>query len=386
MSDFLFIDTPASLKTLCQSIQGSPWLALDTEFIREKSYYPRLCLVQIATADTIACIDPLAINDLSALIECLFDESTTKILHAAHQDLEIIYQIADAVPSNLFDTQIAASLLGLGEQIGYGKLVQTQMGISLDKSHTRTDWSRRPLDAAQLTYAADDVRYLGQIYQQQCQALADKGRQDWLQDDFQALSDPERYAQRPEQAWRRIKGNQRLKGRQLAVLSALAAWRERCAREQDKPRKWVLQDDILLDLARFQIKDEAQMSRIRGFEPRSIARYASELLGVIQQAQTLPEADWPQTSERVMLSTDQEAQADLLMGLLRHCAAANDVSAAAIGTRKDIERLILGEQALELLHGWRAQLAGKSLLALLAGELELFIENGQVHTRAKSLN
>ncbi len=378
MPQMQFIDTAEALNALCASLHGSPWIALDTEFMREKTYYPQLCLIQIASEDIIACIDPLTLDTLDPLMALLLDENITKVLHAAHQDLEIIYHLTQAVPQPLFDTQVAASLLGLGEQIGYGKLVQTLLDVELDKSHTRTDWSRRPLDEAQLRYAADDVRYLGRMYQIQQESLREKGRLDWLADDFTALADPARYAQDPQQAWRRIKGVQRLKGRQLAALATLAAWRENTARSQNKPRKWILADEIILDLARFQPTDEAQMGRIRGLEPGKIKRFGREILGAVEEAKTLPEADWPSLKRGPVLSPDQDALVDVLMGLLRACANQNAISATAIGARKDLERLVLGETDLDLLHGWRAELAGKQLAALLAGQLQLHIEQGRL--------
>ena len=231
----LYVDTPQALTQLCKQLQHSPWFALDTEFIREKTFYPRLCLLQVANTQHLACIDVLALNDLSPLLDILYDPASTKVLHSAHQDLEIFYHLRGALPTPIFDTQLAATLLGLGEQIGYAALVKTLLKIDLDKSQTRTDWSCRPLDPAQLSYAADDVRYLGQIYQQQRQELEQRQRLDWLTEDFTALCDPARYRVDVDQAWQRIKGQQRLRGVQLAVLRTLAAWREQRASSLDRP-------------------------------------------------------------------------------------------------------------------------------------------------------
>ncbi|MFW2134544.1 ribonuclease D, partial [Ectothiorhodospira haloalkaliphila] len=251
-----FIDQPEALKAFCERLKGVDWFALDTEFIREKTYYPQLCLIQVATPEEVACIDPLNLEDLSPLTHLLFDPNITKVLHAASQDLEIFFHQQGRVPGPIFDTQVAASLLGHGDQVGYGKLIQLVLGVELEKGQSRTDWAQRPLETIQLRYAADDVHYLARAYPLMRQALEDNGRLAWLEDDFQRMQDPRTYQPDPETIWRRLKGINTLRGEQaLAVARNLARWREQEAMRLDRPRRWLLQDEVILDLARRKPRD-----------------------------------------------------------------------------------------------------------------------------------
>ena len=208
MHDFpdepLFVDTESGLAELCEKLRGQPVLALDTEFLREKTYYAQLCLLQVAAEGVIACIDPLAV-DLDPLLDIIYDPNVVKVMHSARQDMEIFFDLRGDVPRPLFDSQIAATLMGFGEQVGYANLVQQMLEVTLDKIATRTDWSQRPLDAEQISYAADDVRYLFTLYHQQVELLSSKGRLSWLQDDFDAMSDRTTYAPHPENLWKRVK-------------------------------------------------------------------------------------------------------------------------------------------------------------------------------------
>ncbi len=378
MSDIRYVDTPAALTALCNDLRDADWLAVDTEFIREKTYYPRLCLVQIGTADVVACVDPLAIDDLTPLFDLLNDAGILKVLHAAHQDLEIFHQLSGQVPTPIFDTQVAASVLGQGEQIGYGKLVQNALGLELDKSHARTDWSQRPLDDDQLNYAADDVRYLAQIYPQMRETLRELGRLEWLDEDFAAISDVSRFVVEPDAMWKKIKGVQFLKGAQLAVLQTLAAWRERQAMDKDKPRKWILSDDVLIDLARRTPTDERGLKKIRGLDDRAIERRGRKLLELIQEGRNRPKSEWPELKPRVRLEPEQEALADAAMAVLRQSSLDANISAGAIATRKDVEAVILGDEENALLHGWRAHLAGDQIREFLAGTLQLSARDGKL--------
>ena len=236
----LYIDSHAALEALCTRLSGTEWLALDTEFIRERTYYPRLCLLQVSNGDVAACIDPLAIDDLGPLLDILFDSRTLKILHAARQDLEIFLHDYQRLPMPVFDTQPAAALLGHGDQIGYANLVKQLLQVDLPKDQSCTDWSQRPLDEQQRRYALDDVIYLGQLYLHLRGNLFDRERLQWLAADFAPLADPATYYPDPNDMWQRTKGRQQLRGRQLAVLQRRAAWRETEARARDLPRMWVL--------------------------------------------------------------------------------------------------------------------------------------------------
>lgn len=369
----LFVDTPAALSDLARDLANSEWLALDTEFIREKTYLPRLCLIQVSNGEVAACVDPLALGDaLRPLLDVLYDGRILKVLHAARQDLEIFLHDWHRIPLPLFDTQPAAALLGYGDQVGYAKLVQQVLGVDLPKDHSRTDWSRRPLDQGQLRYALDDVIYLGQAYLQMRGRLSDRERLQWLAADFADLANPATYVQDPRTAWQRVKGRQHLRGVQLAVLQALAAWREEQARERDLPRRWVLKDEVLVDLARRRPKDAEQLSRIRGLEPPVIRRDGEALLHQIAVATALPREDWPTEGRGGKpLTALQEAQADLLSAALRLLAESHQLSPHAIAGRKDIEKLVRGDADTPLLEGWRRKVAGEHLLDLLAGRWSL---------------
>ncbi|MBA2409526.1 MAG: ribonuclease D [Gammaproteobacteria bacterium] len=367
--DDLYIDTPQALTSLCARLQDAEWIALDTEFIRERTYYPRLCLLQIATPKLVACIDPLALDSLSPLLDVIYDTRIVKVLHAAHQDLEILYQLRGEPARPVFDTQIASSLLGFGEQVGYANLVQQMLSVALSKTHTRSDWSERPLDAEQIHYAADDVRYLGVIYPRLQTMLADKGRLDWLTDDFERLQRADTFEIDAVQVWRRIGGIQKLSSGQLNVLRALAAWREREAAHRDKPRKWILPDPALVDLSRQTPRDQTALARMRGLQPHQVQRYGATLIDTIAHALQEPEATWPGPPARLDLTPAQDAMVDVLMALVRAQAAQFEVSPAALSTRNALERLVAGDTDVPVLQGWRARLAGRTLQKMLAGEL-----------------
>lgn len=384
--DFIYIDDRAGLEQLAARLHGKPWLCLDTEFMREHTYYPRLCLLQVASDDVVACIDPLALDNLDPLLEVLYDPATVKVLHAAKQDLEILYHLTGKVPTPLFDTQVAAAVLFHNEQIGYANLVERMLGVQLDKAHTRTDWSLRPLDAGQLRYAADDVIYLRQVYHAQREALEAQGRTTWLEEDFAALADPASYAPAPEQAWARVKEGRRLKGRQLAVLKALAAWREQRAMRLDKPRKWVMRDEVLAELARRMPENRAALAKVRGIDDRTVDRAGAELLEAIQTGAATPREQWPELAPRVIVTPAQEAVADALMALLRLRASEQELSPAMLATRKDLERLVLGEPDVAVRHGWRRAVAGADLERLLEGTLSLSIHGSVLKATANEEN
>jgi ribonuclease D len=374
----LYIDTPAQLSDLCQQLAQAEWFSLDTEFLRESTYRARLCLLQVATPDLVACIDPVALPDLDPLLELLFEPGITKVLHSAHQDLEIFYDLCGKVPGPIFDTQIAATVLGQGEQIGYGALVLAELGVELEKGQARTDWCRRPLEEIQLNYAADDVRYLCQVYLRQRDRLAELGRENWLNSDFAALSDSARYSNPPELAWQRIKGSNRLRGVQMAVLQTIAAWREEQARQQDKPRRWIIKDEVVLDIARLMPATLDRLERIRGLDEHTLRRHGQALLAAIEQAKNSPSTSWPSPKTGPRLPPEQEPLVDVLMALLRERCQQQQISPAAVAGRRDLERLVMGERELPLQQGWRAVIAGEALQKLLNGELALMVSGGHL--------
>ena len=279
-----YIDTAAGLAAFCSRLSAVDWFALDTEFLREKTYYPKLCLLQIATTDEVACIDPLALDDLGPLLAVLADPRITKVMHSCRQDMEIFYQLAGRAPAPVFDTQVAAPLLGYADQIGYANLVKEIAGVALDKLHTRADWSVRPLTQAQIRYAADDVIYLVDIYRRIVARLQELGRLDWLAEDFRQLSEAGLYDMAPASAWLKVKGAHRLKGASLSILQSLAQWREETARSKDRPRGWLLRDDAMLDIARHKPDTPEALKAIRGLSDSLLNRSGEELLGIVEQA------------------------------------------------------------------------------------------------------
>lgn len=366
----------AALAALIADLRGAEWVALDTEFMREKTYYPKLCLVQLATPERIACIDPLALADLAPLAALLSDPATLKVLHAAGQDMEVLLHEAGVIPEPVFDTQIAAALLGHPDQIGYARLVQNLLGVQLDKAHTRSDWSRRPLSADETAYAADDVRYLAALYPQLRAQLRQRGRLDWLDPEFQRLADPARYRPDPASAWKRVKGPRHLRPAQQQALEHLAAWRERTAMAADRPRGWIVKDDVLGEIARRRPADREALAAIRGL-PEAVARKHGEaILAELASAANAPDA--AATPPPKPLEPAQAALADLLMVGLRARAAEIEISPAALASRKELEALAAGERDLPLLQGWRLEAAGKTILELLEGRLTLRAQGGGV--------
>ncbi len=268
-----YVETNEQLRILCQPLDNSAWLAIDTEFIRENTYYPEFCLLQIANETVAACVDPLAIDDLSELLSLIYDPSIVKVFHAARQDLEIFYHTWHKLPLAVFDTQIAATLAGLGDQPGYATAVKATLGIELDKAQVRTNWRKRPLSEHQIRYALNDVIYLGQLYQKLIERLSTLGRADWLDEDMKLLSAPATYQNPPDTQWKRIRGRQKLSAKQLAVLQALGAWRENRAMEENKPRQWIIRNENLLLLASRIPKDLSKMLHTNSLDKKFIDRY-----------------------------------------------------------------------------------------------------------------
>lgn len=374
-----YIDTPEQLEQFCNAISGSTWLAIDTEFIREKTYYPKFCLLQVSNGEHAACIDPLAIDDLTPILDILYQEDTVKVLHAAHQDLEIFHHLWDKIPQPIFDTQLAAAITGYGDQMGYARLVQQALQVSLEKDQARTDWSKRPLDQAQIKYALNDVIHLGEIYQQLDAKLNRLGRTDWLNAEYEHFSRPSTYRIEADHAWKKVKGRQHLKGVQYAVLQTLAGWRETRAIELDRPRRWILKDEVLVDLARRMPSKVQQLSRIRGLEDGVIGKQGEQILQLIQQARQIPETDWPfENIPTRKLSKQEEALSDLMMCALRLIADEQDITAAAIAGKKDIEKIICGNTDTTLLEGWRNKIAGEKLQAVANKQLIPCWNNSQL--------
>jgi ribonuclease D len=376
--DIQYIDNPNALRLFAEQISGADWIAVDTEFLREKTYYPKLCLIQIATTEVVACIDPIALDDLSPLLDVIFDTRITKVMHAARQDLEILYNIQGSVPVPAFDTQIAALLLGYPDQIGYGNLVKETLGVSLEKKHTRADWSLRPLSKDQIQYAADDVVYLVAVYQQLLEKLNGLQRLEWLNGDFERLTSTELYLNDPDKAWLKVKGGKRLKGTSLSVLQAFAAWREKTAQKKNIPKGWLMRDDVLIDLARLQPDSISALGKIRGIGEGLVKRNGEYLLGLIEDAKKKQPQPLADREFRKRLSPSQDALVDVMMAVVRISAENNSLNPAVLATRKHLEKLLAGETDSSLMQGWRKKLIGDQLQALLNGELDLAVKNGEL--------
>jgi ribonuclease D len=374
---FDYIDNKDALLTYLEQVKSARWVMLDTEFIREKTYYPKLCLIQIATEDTLACVDPLAIADLSGLFQWLKREDMVKVFHAAWQDLEIIYQLSGSVPVPVFDTQIAAAVLGIGDQMGYARLVEKLLGIQLDKSQSRTDWSRRPLNQKQLEYAIADVVHLRDMYPILLQQLEAGGRLSWLQKSFKHLEDPAQYEPDPRSSWKRVKGIQLLKPVQLSALRELAAWREERAIAKDLPRRWLMADDVLLDMVRMKVSDMEAFGQIRGLKPEQIKRHGATWLQLMQTGRELPREEWPELPKKRKLDAQLSLVADLLMVLVNQQARENNISPQMLATRSQVEKM-LAEGREKLSDDWRGSLMNDLFAELLSGKAAVKIENLQL--------
>lgn len=376
--DVLFVDNNEKLSQLCEIIKDAAILIIDTEFVREKTYRAKLCLIQLATDDVVACIDPLALNDLTPLMDILYREDNLKVLHAARQDYEIFFDMNGKLPAPIFDTQLAASLLGYGEQVGYATLVNKVLNIQLDKAHTRTDWSKRPLSEAQLRYASDDVFYLRQLYPKLKEQLINLKRENWLDEEFDSLCQTELYITHPEDAWKRVKGINRLRPRQLVAAKNIAKWREQVAVKKDRPRRWILADDILLTAAQLLPRNKTQLETIANINKSTIENSGDDILESVSQALSLPESELPKIDKPKRLNSEQEIVADILMAQVRMFANEHQLSPSNITNRKNIEKFLLGDKDIELFKGWRKLLAGNKIQEFIDGKFSLQISNNKI--------
>lgn len=373
----MYISAFDELASFCERASGSRILAVDTEFLREKTYYPKLCLIQIATHDESAAVDPLLIDDLSPLVALLTDKRITKIFHACSQDLEVILCSLGIVPEPLFDTQLASAFLGMRQQVGYGALVEHYTGVHLPKADSLTDWSRRPLDEDQLSYAEDDVRYLPGIYDAMMTQLVAKNRLGWLRPEMDVLTDRSRIERAPEQAYLHLKRVSSLTRRQLTVARELCAWRERRAAERNVPRKWVVSDEILLELSKRSPKTVERLRRIRGTEQLS-AQDADAMVRAVRKGLAMGVDTIPAPKRRERNSAEAEGAIDLMNALLRIIADRSGVAPQLIATRDDLLDLAQGHEGCRLSQGWRHELAGAALERLLSGEVGLTVKEGRV--------
>lgn len=370
------------LAALCERLARSSWVAVDTEFMRENSYWPELCLVQIADEHEAAAIDPKAPGiDLTPLLDLMVNnEDVLKVFHAGGQDLEIIYNLTGKTPHPLFDTQIAAMALGLGEQIGYGNLVDAWMGVVLDKGARFTDWSRRPLDKRQIDYAIGDVTYLIQLFPMMLEKLRSTGRGDWLDDEMERIADPSNYENKPEEAWQRVRISSR-KPDVLGRLKALAAWREEEARGKNIPRGRIVKDETLADLASHPPRNQDDLGKVRGLSASwKTNDIGARLMQAVKDAKPLSREEMPERDpKRPGLGKDGALVADLLKLLLKIRAKEIDVAARLIARSDDVEMLAAGvREGLSILEGWRFEQFGRDALDLVEGRLAFTVYQGRL--------
>lgn len=341
-----------ALKRFLSGFGSRGWVTIDTEFLRERTYYPQLCLVQIADHERIALLDFLALDDTAPLCALLEDQTVCKIFHSASQDLEVIAHACGVMPTPVFDTQIAAALLGHDNQMGYARAVETFLGTTLPKAHTRTDWSRRPLPAGALDYAADDVRYLTALYQCLHQALVEADRLSWLQEDCHRLADSRRFVAHPETAWRRVKGWHQLPPDAQQVLAELAAWRERRAMDRDKPRRWILADASLLAMAGRQPRDDMALADTPDLPGKTLTRHGPELLACIERGLAHPAC----VLDPAAMPPDESTRRRIKTGMraLSQTAREWNVNQASLASRAEVAAIVAGKREGRLLQGWRA--------------------------------
>ncbi|NCG19014.1 MAG: ribonuclease D [Rhodobacterales bacterium] len=365
----MLITDSLSLYEFCDELRGSPYITVDTEFLRERTYDAQLCLVQVGYGDHAAAIDPLAKGlDLTPLRDLLLDKSIIKVLHAASQDMEIFLRVLGELPSPVFDTQIAAAVCDLGEQPGYAKLVQALLGIQIDKSSQATDWSLRPLTDKQIDYAIGDVTHLCKVYELLLERLEETGRSSWIQSDMAALLDETKYVTNPETAYKRIR-IRRPKRKHLAVLRELAAWREHTAKRRNLPRPWVIRDEALVEIAQNQPVDQRELSRVKKLKVSNSD--GEDLLDAVQRGLDSPEEGWPEVPSRGP-ATGNDSLVALLQALLRLRCEKHGVAMKMVATRVDLDRIATeSNPKIRVLKGWRREIFGADALALRDGRLAL---------------
>ena len=373
------ITTTDELAAVCSRMARHPFVTVDTEFLRETTYYPLLCVAQMASPEEAVVIDALATGiDLAPFFALMATESVTKVFHAARQDIEIVWNMAQTIPHPIVDTQVAAMVLGYGDSISYDQLVQRITGDTLDKSHRFTDWTRRPLSDAQVSYALSDVTHLRDVYLALAADLEKRGRSSWVEAEMDILTSPETYRADPERAWERLKSRVR-KPKELAVLIEVAAWREREAQTRDVPRGRVIKDEVIGDIA---VQAPTTLERLghlrslpKGFER---SRWGEQIIDAVKRGLDRDPKTLPRL-ERFRPAPNGAATVELLKVLLRMTAERHGVAAKVIATVDDLDRIAADDEAdIPALKGWRRELFGEKALALKHGRLALAVDKGRV--------
>jgi len=374
------ITNTKELKSLCQKLAKADFVTVDTEFIRETTYWPNLCLIQVAGPEDAVCIDPLAEGiDLEPFWELMADKKVLKVFHAARQDLEIFHHTTGKLPTPLFDTQVAAMVCGFGDSVGYDTLIAKITGTHIDKSSRFTDWARRPLSEKQIDYALADVTHLRIAYMQLMETITKNGRAHWLDEEMAVLNDPKIYKVVPDEAWLRLKPRN-TKPRFLSILKEVAAWREKEAQARDLPRGRVLRDEALEEIASHPPATVEDLSRIRGIPKNwSEGKMAASLLKAVSKGVELPIEEAPKLEPKKHLGHYSPALVELLKVLLRHVCDEGDVAPKLVASVSDLEMIAANDKAeTTVLSGWRREIFGEKALALKHGKLALMCKKGKV--------
>ena len=373
------IETTEDLRALVSRLAKEEFVTVDTEFMRERTFWPKLCLVQVAGEEEAAIIDPLAPGmDLSPLFELMSDERVLKVFHAGRQDIEIFHHLSGRVPAPVFDTQIAAMVCGFGDQVSYEALATRLAGAKIDKGSRFTDWARRPLSRRQLEYALADVTHLRKVYRRLKEELALSGREEWLKEELALLVDPATYEQEAEEAWRRVKFRPR-DPRQLALLQRLAGWREEEAKRRDLPRRRVLKDEAIAEIAGEMPTSREELERLRNVSAgMAKSETGRAILELVRQVKELPEQALPKPEKKPKPHPEgTQARADILKLALKIVSEREGIAPRLIASARDLERLAAGETDLPVMRGWRRKVFGELAQSLLRGEKVIGLRNGR---------
>lgn len=378
----MIIKTQDALDEICAKLAQKPYITIDTEFLRDKTFYSKLCLVQLAAEDIDAvAIDPIEFDlDLSPFNDLLHNKNVIKVFHAARQDLEIFYQMNGTIPTPIFDTQVAAMVCGYGDSIAYNKLVQDVTGHALAKNAQFTDWSRRPLSDKQLTYALDDVIYLRDVYKSLDARLKKQNRHHWVKAEMEILTSPETYEMPLQDAWKRIKIRSD-KPEVMAILQELAQWREEQARSRDVPRNRIMKDEALADIAVYMPKNIEGLSRIRNV-PRDAAKNntGKTLLNLVAKARKSPKENWPKIKRKTPFPKEATPILEMLKLLLKINCNEEDVAPKIVANVSDLEEIVTQDHAdCPAMKGWRYEVFGQDAVALKKSKITLGLKDGQIH-------
>lgn len=375
----MLIDDDSQLKAFVKRCCTSPYMAIDTEFLREKTYYARLCLIQVAIEGEVAIIDPFAIKDITLLNDALTSPDVVKIFHASSQDIEILYHETGVVPRPVFDTQVAAALLGKSQQASYSSLVSSYCSVNLPKKDSFTDWSQRPLKDSQIRYAADDVVYLPQIYYDMVEVLNEKNRLHWLDEAFEEISSPEKYEIKPEERYRKLRRVNQLNAQQMAAAREFAAWRELKAQKINVPRKWIVSDEQIVEACRREARTIDELFMVRGMHESLRAEDARQAVACIKKGLSCPKEQLPQVHEKPKNEHNVDIVVDLMNAVVHLRARENHIAPQTLAPQAELMKLARGhDDECELLKGWRYKVIGKELKELLKGKFSLRIADGNL--------